>query len=329
MRKASILLIVVLALIFGACKKEKAKVELIEGWFPWTGYIGGLYAMNKTDSLYNLDFKIVDGADNINPVQLVLADKYKFGVTGAEAIIAANINTGADLVAIGVVNYKSATCFLSLPESSILKIQDFQGKVIGILSGTETETIYKALKKKFKLQIDSIKNEVEAPYDLQTFLLKKYDVRPGFTYDEAVTLDMKGIKYNILYPEDYGISTLGGVYFTRRKTIKENPELVQKVVNSIAMGWELALENPEEGVILLKQHDPANIDIKREDACFKKGLEYFKGENDSVLYASDKSWKNFENVLKSIDRVPSSFDIKSSYDNSFIINYFKSKNEGK
>jgi len=323
------LLLIVFALILSACNKEKSKVELIEGWFPWTGYIGGLYAMNKTDSLYELDFKIVDGADNINPVQLVLADKYKFGVAGAEAIIAANVNTGADLVAIGVVNYKSATCFLSLPENNINTIQDFQGKKIGILSGTETETIYKELKKKFNLQIDSINNEIEAPYDLQTFLLKKYDVRPGFTYDEAVTLDMKGIKYNILYPEEYGISTLGGVYFTRRKTIEENPELVQKVVSSIAMGWEIALENPGEGVLLLQQHDPANIDIKREEACFTKGLEYFKGENDSVLYASDKSWNNFENVLKSIGRIPQKFDIKSSYDNFFIMNYFKEKNEGK
>lgn len=95
------------------------------------------------------------------------------------------------------------------------------------------------------------------------------------------------------------------------------------------MGWELALENPEEGVLILKQHDPANIDIKREEACFKKGLGYFKGENDSVLYASDKSWKNFENVLKSTGMVPANFDINNSYDNSFIMNYFKEKNDSK
>ena len=328
MRKLGVFLMVVLALYIVACNKDKPKVELIEGWFPWTGYIGELCAMNKTGSLNDLGFKIVDGADNINPVQLVLANKYKFGVAGAEAIIAANINTGADLVAIGVVNYKSATCFLSLPESNILKIRDFQGKIIGILSGTETETIYKALKKKFNLQIDSINNEVEAPYDLQTFLMRKYEVRPGFTYDEAVTLDLKGIKYNILYPEDYGVSTLGGVYFTRRKTIEEEPELVQKVVNSIAMGWELALQNPTEGVMLLKQHDPSNIDVKRENACFKKGLAYFKGVGDSVLYASDKSWKNFEYILRYIGRVPANFDISRSYDNSFILNYFSRKKGG-
>lgn len=325
MKKIGSILLAIL-LLFTGCRKENVKTELIEGWFAWTGYIGGLYAMNMTDSLYGIEFKIIDGADNINPVQLVLADKYKFGVTGAEAIIAANVNTGSDLVAIGVVNYKSATCFLSLPENSIDTLQNFQGKKIGILSGTETETIYKALKKKYNLKIDSINDEVEAPYDLQTFLLKKYDVRPGFTYDEAVTLDLKGIKYNILYPEQYGVSTLGGVYFTRRKTIIEEPELVQKVVNSIAKGWEIALQKPEEAVTLLKQHDPNNIDIVRERACFKKGLEYFKGENDSVLYASNQSWKNFEVVLKSIGRVNSQFDIKTSYDNYFILNYFKNKN---
>lgn len=324
MRKLFGLIIVVLALL-SACEREKSKVELIEAWFPWTGYIGGLYAIHIADSIYNLEFNIVDGADNIDPIQLVLADKYKFGVAGAEAVISANINTGADLVAIGVVNYKSATCFLSLPENNIHKISDFQGRVIGILSGTETETIYKYFKKKYNLEIDSIKEEVEAPYDLQTFLLKKYDVRPGLVYDEAVTLDMKGINYNIIYPEDYGIKTIGGVYFTRRKTIEENPEIVQKVVNSIAMGWEMGINNPVDAVFLLKQHDLQNIDSKREEECFIKGLEYFKGENDSVLYASERSWKNFEDILKYIDRVPSDFDISNSYDNTFIINYHNTK----
>ena len=327
MKKLSLFLIVSI-ILFSSCKKRTETVELIQGWFPWTGYLGVLYAVNVADSLYNLDFKIVDGADNIDPIQLVLADKYKFGVGGAEAIVAANVNTGADLVAIGVLNYKSPTCFISLPEHNISTLEDFQGKKIGILTGTETETIYRALKKKYNLNIDP-KDEVEAPFDLQTFLLKRYDVRPGFTFDEVVTLDMQGIAYNVLYPEDYGITTVDAVFFTRRKTINENPELVQKIVNSLAEGWEMAFENPEEAVSLLKQHDPANIDVEREKACFMKGMEYFKGENDSVMYASDESWKNFENVLKMIDRVDENFDIGSSYDNSFIQNYFKQKNEKK
>jgi ABC-type nitrate/sulfonate/bicarbonate transport system substrate-binding protein len=323
--KKHIFVLLALILIFSSCRRPDKKIELIEGWFPWTGYIGGLYAMERPDSIYDIDFKIVDGADNIDPVQLVLADKYLFGVAGAEAIIAANVNTGADLVAIGVVNYKSATCFLSLPNVQVKTPEDFQDKTIGVLSGTETETIYKAIKKKYNLKIDSINHEVEAPYDLQTFLLKKYDIRPGFVYDEAVTLEMKGIQYNILLPERFGISTLGGVYFTRRKTIEENQNLVQKVVNSLARGWEWALQNPTEGVRLLYEHDPKNIDLKREIVCFQKGMDYFKGEGDSVLYASNHTWKNFESLLKDIGRVNSDFDIKSSYDNSFILRYFKDK----
>ena len=44
------------------------------------------------------------------------------------------------------------------------------------------------------------------------------------------------------------------------------------------------------------------------------------------MYASKKSWKNFENVLKSIGRVKQDFDINNSFDNSFILKYFKYKN---
>ena len=313
--------------IVSSCQKKQEnrygqEISLIEAWIPWTGYIGGLYAEEIADSLYGLQFKIEDGADNIDPVQMVLADKYLFGVAGAEAVVAANSNTNADLVAIGVVNYKSATCFLSLAEKNIHTLKDFQGKKIGILEGTETETIYEALKKRKNMSL-SKDDEISVPNDIQTFIVGKYDVRPGFTYDEEVTLQMKNIKYNIIYPEKYGISILGGVYFTRKKTIEQYPELVQQVVSSIALGWEKALFEPEKAVKLLVNHDPDYLDENRENLAFKKGFEYFKGEDDLVMYASDRSWNNFNDVLKMIGRVPKEFDIRNSYDNSFILQFHK------
>ena len=207
MKRIALIILCAFLVIVSSCQKKQAvhkrqkEISLIEGWFPWTGYIGGLYAEEIADSLYGLQFKIVDGADNIDPVQMVLSDKYLFGVAGAEAIVAANLNTNADLVAIGVVNYKSATCFLSLKEKNIHSVKDFQGKRIGILLGTETETIYHALKKKNGISAE----EENVPFDLQTFLLGKYDVRPGFTYDEEVTLQINNKDYNIIYPQDYGV----------------------------------------------------------------------------------------------------------------------------
>lgn len=327
MKKILFIFFIAFLVIVSSCLRRnhgrQKEVSLIEAWFPWTGYIGGLYAEEIADSLFGLQFKIEDGADNIDPIQMVLSDKYLFGVAGAEAVVAANSNTNADLVAIGVVNYKSATCFLSLADKNIHTVKDFQGKKIGMLIGTETETIYKALKMKNNI---ASKEEISVPFDLQTFLIGKYDVRPGFTYDEEVTLQMKNVKYNKIIPQDYGISTLGGVYFTRKKTIEQYPELVQQVVTSVALGWEKALLDPEKAVQLLMNHDPKNLDEKREKLAFEKGLEYFKGEDDMVMYASDSSWNNFNDVLKLIGRVPKDFDISNSYDNSFIINFHKNKN---
>lgn len=325
MKKIALLILCAFLVIVSSCQKKQddhkrqKEISLIEGWFPWTGYIGGLYAEEIADSLYGLQFKIVDGADNIDPVQMVLSNKYLFGVAGAEAIVSANLNTNADLVAIGVVNYKSATCFLSLKEKSIHSVKDFQGKKIGILLGTETETIYQALKKKNGISAE----EENVPFDLQTFLLGTYDVRPGFTYDEEVTLQINNKDYNIIYPQDYGVSILGAVYFTRRKTIEQYPELVQQVVSSIALGWEKALLDPDNAVQLLISHDPKNLDEKREKLAFEKGAEYFRGEDDWTLYASDNSWNSFNDVLKLIGRVPKDFNISSCYDNSFVLNFHK------
>ncbi|MBK8370384.1 MAG: ABC transporter substrate-binding protein [Saprospiraceae bacterium] len=76
---------------------------------------------------------------------MVISEESEFGVASADRVMQAN-ETGADLVVIGVINYKSPTCFLSRAEKNILKPKDFENKTVGILTGTNTELIYKILK---------------------------------------------------------------------------------------------------------------------------------------------------------------------------------------
>lgn len=319
-----------LVLISSGCETKKqseelTKVTLRQGWFPWAGYVGELVAMHETDSLNGINFQIEAGADDIDPVKLVISGANDFGITSAEAVLTA-IQNGADLVVVGVVNYKSATCFIELGKNKLKSPKDFEGKKVGILTGTETETIYRELVKKFNLNTKRI-TEVEAPFDLTTFIATKaYDIRPAFVFDEAVTLDLKNIEYSMLKPEDFDVSILGGVYFTTRKMVQEKPKIVQAFVSSIAEGWEKAISNPQKAADYLKQYDN-NVDEKRELASFTKGLDYYKGEDGKALWASDNNWNNLSNVLKDLGKLKKDFDITKYYNNSFVENYHKQQEE--
>ena len=184
--------------------------------------------MYETDSLYGLNLNVIAGSDQLDPIKLVLSGESEFGVVSADRIIQAN-EKGADLVVIGVVNYKSPTCFLSKIDKGINTIKDFEGKKIGVLTGTNTELIYKILVKKNGIDQSRLK-EVEIPFELVTFIAGEYDVRPGFIYDEPISLEQQGVTFNILRPEDYGIKFLGTVYFCKRSLIENQPLMVKGFV---------------------------------------------------------------------------------------------------
>ncbi len=298
----------------GDKKTGLVKVSVRQEWFPNANFAGEVYAMNETDSLNGLDVVVEAGSDNIDPIKLVLSGKNDFGVVGADKVLIAN-EKGANLVVIGVLNYNSPTVFISKQNSGITTPNQFEGKKVGILTGTATEYVYRSLVSIAK--IDKLKlKEIEAPFDLATFINGEYDVRPAFAYDEPVSLDLQNIKYNIIKPEDYGVEFLGTVYFTTKKMITEKPEIVQKFIKSMTEGWAGAIQNPEKSINYLKAYDKT-IDVNRENKSLKMAIPYFKGHTSRLLYSDLQHWNNMANTMVSLGLLKKN-DVISSIDTSFV-----------
>ncbi|WP_421751078.1 ABC transporter substrate-binding protein [Croceimicrobium sp.] len=317
-------LIVITSIYYNNSEDNSSKeweVSLRQEWFPYAGYAGELIAVNETDEKYGLDIKLEAGSDNLDPIKLVLGGSNDFGVVSADRILTAN-EKGADLVVIGVINHASPTCFISKKEDNILEPEDFEGKRVGVLTGTNTEYVYKALKNKLSLNSNLI-TEVEISFDLGTFISGAYDVRPAFIYDETVSLDFNGISYRIIEPKDYDIHFLGTVYFTTRKILKEKPEVVEAFVKSMIEGWEKALSDPQKAIAYLKEYDP-EIDANRELAAFQKGLDYFKGQQGKVLYAELKEWKEMSETLVKLG-VLKEADLGNCINLQFVDKYYSEK----
>jgi NitT/TauT family transport system substrate-binding protein len=324
MKRHIIFLPLILVLIVG-CKNSKnkniQKVNLRQEWFANASYLGEVVAINETDSINGLKINLIEGADDVDPIKMVISGSDKFGVCGADRIFTGN-EKGADLVVIGVVNYINPTVFIAKAGLNVHTPKDFEGKRVGVFTGNNTEMIYRTLVRKAGLDKSKI-TEVEAPFDLGSFIAGAYDIRPAYIFDETVSLDKRGIKYSVVKPQDYGVSFIGDVYFTKRSTVENEPELVQKFINSIAQGWEIALKDPEKALKYLAAYNKT-IDINRERASFKAGINYFKGENGKVLTSDIQKWKEMGNDLKGLG-VVKAFDVDKFINNSFIDKYHNRK----
>ncbi len=311
-----------------SCKNaEQPKMETVtlrQEWFPYVGYVGEVVAADLFAKDEGIALKVVAGAEDIDPIKMVLSGSETFGVVSADRIIMARAK-GADVVAIGVINLKSSTCFLTKAESNITSPQDFLGKKVGILTGTNTEYVYKLLMKKMGVDRKKIK-EMEIPFDLGTFVLGQYDVRPAFIYDEPISLDEKNIKYNIIDPTKYGISFIGTVYFTTGKTLKEKPEVVQKFINALIKGWDYSLKNDDKAMNSLASYD-SKLRKERELNALRKGKEYYAGKNGKILFSDREDWERQINYLVELDvlKKDQSVKVDDVFTNKFVEAYYSKK----
>lgn len=317
MKKVILFLLVIL--LFAGCARKQSQTTLRFDWIANMNFIGDIYASQEVAEKNGLVLKCEEAGFGIDPIKMVVSGINDFGIVSLEQLYMAN-EKGADLVAIGVINDISPVVFLAKSDKVFLEPKDFEGKTVGLNPGGATEYVYRTFVSENKLDKAKIK-EVPVDYDIKTFINGKYDIRLAFAYIEPLDLEIANFKYSQIAPIDFGLKFPGRVYFTKRKTIEKNPELVQKFVNTVAEGWELALKNKKKSIDFLMEFEP-KIDKVREIKSLEIGEEYFEGYKNKVL-SFDK-----ESILKSADKLVEiglikKADFFSILNTSFIDNYHR------
>lgn len=302
----SLLKLFVLILLVSSCGKPNKKtgtsttitnISLRQEWFPSACYAGDIEAAELAELNENISIEVHIGSEELDPIKMVISGENNIGISSLDRVVEAN-NKGADLIAIGVVNYISPTCFISLEKNRLTEIQDFKNYKVGVFTGNNTEMIYELLLKSKGIDRKEI-NEIEASWDLNSFINDIYEIRPSFIYDELVSLDLQDIKYNVLYPSDFGVDFIGPVYFTKKEFYNNNKDLLKRFLKITIEGWKNAIDNPEKSIKKLKNFSK-DIDETREVQSLIKGSPYFLGENGKPLFVSDdkimKMGKNLEDL---------------------------------
>ena len=317
MKKVIFLLLSIILLT--GCNDKKSQTALRFDWIANMNFIGDIYAAKEVAEKNGLVLKCEEAGFGIDPIKMVVSGQNDFGIVSLEQLYMAN-EKGADLVAIGVINDISPVVFLSKSDKKFTEPKDFEGKTVGLNPGGATEYVYRTFVSVNGLDKSKIK-EIPVDFDIKTFINGNYDIRLAFAYIEPLDLKIANIQYSQIAPIDFGLKFPGRVYFTKREIIEKNPELVQKFINTVAEGWELALKNKSKSIELLAEFEP-KIDKAREMESLKIGESYFTGYKQKVLTFDN------ENILKSADKLAEMglikhADFSSMLNTSFIDKYHR------
>lgn len=287
-------------------------------WIYTGSFAGDALAATNVAQRYDLQLKLQPGGQGLDPIKLT--NENEFGAASSDEVLVAN-EKGADLVIVGVVNDVSPAVFISKAEDNIKEPKDFEGKTVGVLPFGSTGLVYKALLKKANVDASKVKEKTVSP-DLKVFLsTDSYQVQPAFVFDEPVSLDAQGIKYNLIEPKNYGVRFKGVCYFTTRSTVEKNPKLVQAFVNTMAEAWKEVIASPQRGIASLKKLAP-DIDEARELKVIERGIPYFEGNGQKPLTSDMASWNEMANDLKEFGLLQNTDVIPRTLNFTFVDNFY-------
>ena len=208
---------------------EKATVQL--NWFPG-GEHSYLY-LGKAEGVFadaGFDLHISGGKGSELAANLLASGRVDFALMSPEAFVATRADGGL-IRSIGAIYDGTPVCIYSLHDKNITKLEDLQGKTLGVLFGSNTFIQYKAIAKRLNLDRDAI-NEVTVPGNTAPGLLLagKLDALMYYTHHAPLRAVHDGYRINEIMFRDLGIDMYGMLLVARDDT---PAEVVERFVGAI------------------------------------------------------------------------------------------------
>ena len=229
-------LIALFSVIFLAGASYAKEVTLLMDWFPQGNQSG--YWQAEFDNRYHTDvtIKIKSGGPKINTTAAVASGQAEFGLQASDSVMMANAK-GAGLKGIFVsLNHVPYTLVFH-PNQGIKTVNDLEGRPFAVKMGV---TYWKWVK--FKYGVSA--KEFPLTGDLGLFARTPTQFQQGYSLFLPARLAAKGVATEQITLESLGYRPYS-VLFTTDKMIKENPELVQAVVDRLSISFHKSLVDPK------------------------------------------------------------------------------------
>ena len=263
------------------------------------------------DSQYHDDVKIIikSGGPKINTTAQVAAGSVEFGLQASDSVMLAN-SKGAKLKGIFVSLNHVPYTLVYHPNTGVNSVQDLDGRPFAVKIGV---TYWKWVKQKYGL--NKVK-EFPLKGDLGLFARTPQQFQQGYSLFLPARLDAKGVPNEQITVESLGYRPYS-VLFTTDKLIKEDPELVQTVIDRLSISFPKSLIDPKPTRdFILSKSKKVNAEIHNNALELMK-RDFLPADWSKIGCQDPQRWVELAGQLKEVNVLPEDFDPHSSYDTSF------------
>lgn len=296
---------------------ELLKIRLPMGFIPNVQYAPFYVAAEKgyfREAGLEVEF---DYSLETDGIALVGANNLPFSIASAEQVLLARAQ-GLPVVYVMSWWQGYPVGVVAKAEQGIKTPEDLAGKRIG-LPGTFGAS-YIGLRallsvagiQESEVTLDSIGfNQVEALVTDQNQAVVIY------VNNEPIQLQSQGYQVDVIRVDDYVPLASNGLV-SNEKTIAENPELVERMVQATLRGIADSLANPDEAYETSKKYveNLSQADQAVQRAVLDASIEFWK--NEPLGYSDPAAWENMQSVLLDMALLTQPQDLMAAFTNDFI-----------
>ncbi len=321
-------LVVVSSLLLAACgpaatptptptPSSLVNVTLPVGYVPNIQFAPLYVAMDKgyyrdAGIQLNIDYSVETDA-----VSLVGANKLQFAIASGEQVLLGR-GQGLPLVYVMAWYQQYPVGVASKVSQNITKPQDLAGKSIGLpgLYGASyiglEALLYSAGLSDKDVTLDSIGyNQVAA------LAADKDQAVDIYVANEPIQLRAQGVDVNVIPVSDYVQLAANGL-ITNEDTLKNNPDLVRRMVKATLQGIQDTLNDPAQAYQISEKYVTtlAQADQSVQKQILAASIDEWKA--DHLGYSQPQAWENMQKVLLQMKLLSTPVDLTQTYTNDYL-----------
>jgi len=291
-------------------------VRLPMGYIPNVQYAPFYIALEKgffSEAGIELE---LDYSYETDGVALVGANALQFSVVSGEQVPIARAE-GLPIVYVMAWYEKYPVAVISKTEQNIHGPQDLAGKRVALpgLFGANYVGL-RALMGVANLSENDLTMDSVGFNQVEVLAADTSDVIVGYIANEPVQLAALGYDLDVILVSDYLDLVSNGI-ITNETTIRENPDLVKRMVSAALKGIQYAVEHPEEAYEACFKYVEGLEDADQEVQydVLKASLELY--QIDPYGYSHPQAWENMQELLLSMGLMKNSIQLDQAYSNEF------------
>ncbi|HLY48330.1 MAG TPA: ABC transporter substrate-binding protein [Solirubrobacteraceae bacterium] len=290
-------IVVVLSALLTACalaacgeKKETVAsahtaaqpLTLMLDWFPNADHVGIYQALAEGDfTRAGLNVHVQVPSDPASPLELLAAGKVQAAISYEPELLLAR-DRNLPLVSVAAIVQEPLTSIVSVGSQHIRRPAQLRGKTVGDAGIPYQHAYLETILTHAGIPTSSVKEVNVGSNLVPAMLSKRVNATLGAYWNyEAIQLAQMHRHPNVIRMDQVGVPTYDElVLVVREKTLATQPDLIRRLVQAMARGYEAVRRDPAAAVANLVHANPG-LDEKFQAAAVRATLRAFFPANAS------------------------------------------------